>query len=247
MTNHNGDGRSARTALLVRALGNLPADELKRALARAPTPTASVPARNAWNALRRDRDPAAVFSGPQYRAALPYVAASLSEEPLAQTVDALGEHSENPTREQLVGALDQARSSFSDATLAVMLASVAYDELPSSDLCAELLGDDPRFGLVDPNDDPNDEPEDHSGVEGQTPPEADSSGGAPKSPGTSPGPEDDDPKAGPPGASPEQRAARRARREQEKAERRRKAEVAARADHQVRQRRKQERTHPGGR
>ena len=212
--------KQERTALLRAAVANVPADELRAALSGAsPIPTAApVAARNAWNALRRHRDPAAVFDRPQYRPALSYVAGSVSDECLAQTVELLGEHSEQPTREQLLEALEEARSSFPDTTVAVMLASVAYDDLPSSTLCAELLSDDPRFGLTDLDDAASPGPE--------TGPEARTASGAP-------------------GASPEQRAARRAKKERLKADRRRKAEMAQRADDRVRQRRRQERARPG--
>ncbi len=212
--------KQARTALLQAAVANVPADELRAALSGAsPIPTvAPVAARNALNALRRHRDPAAVFDRPQYRPALSYVAGSVSDECLTQTVELLGENSERPTREQLLEALEEVRSSFPDTTVAVMLASVAYDDLPSSTLCAELLADDPRFGLTGLDD------------------------------ATSPSPEATPvARAGPaaPGVSPEQRAARRAKKDRVKAERRKKTEMAQRADDRVRQRRRQERARPG--
>jgi hypothetical protein len=214
--------KQARTALLRAAVANVAAEELRAAMSDvSDIPTAaSVAARNAWNALRRHRNPAAVFERPQYRAALPYVAASVADECLAKTVDLLGEHSEHPTREQLLEALDEVRTSFPDTTVAVMLASVAYDDLPSSRLCAELLADDPRFGLT--------------GLE-VTP-----------DPPLTTGPEEPAERtAATSGLSPEQRAARRAKKEKVKVERRKKAEAAQRAGDEMRQRRRQERTRPG--
>ncbi len=215
----NAADKQARTALLRAAVANVAADELRAALSDAsdiPT-AASVAARNAWNALRRHRNPAAVFDRPQYRAALPYVAASVSDECLAQTVDLLGEHSEHPTREQLLEALDEVRTSFPDTTVAVMLASVAYDDLPSSKLCAELLADDVRFGLT----------------------------GLEDAPGPAPATGQEERTATAPGVSAEQREARRAKKEKAKIESRRKAEMAQRAGDEMRQRRRQERARPG--
>lgn len=213
------EDKQARTALLRAAVANVAADELKKALSDASDlpAAASVAARNAWNALRRHRDPAAVFDRPQYRAALPYVAAAVSDECLTQTVDLLGEHSENPTRDQLLGALDEVGTSFPDTTVAVMLASVAYDDLPSSKLCAQLLADDPRFCLTGLGDESGTAPA--NGTEERAAPTA--------------------------GVSPEQRAARRAKKEKVKLERRRKAEMAQRAGDEMRQRRRQERARPG--
>jgi hypothetical protein len=217
--------RQVRTTLLRAATANVPANELRTALANdsAVPAAASIAARNAWNALGRHRDPASVFDRPQYRAALPYVAASVSDECLTRTVEILGEHSEDPSREQLLEALEEVRTSFSDTTVAVMLASVAYDDVPSSALCAELLADDPRFGLTGLDD-----------ASGPAP--------APAPPDTQPRDRD---ATDAPGASPEQRAARRAKKEKVRAERRRQAEVARRADEQIRRRRKQERAGPG--
>jgi hypothetical protein len=103
---------------------------------------------NAMLALRRHRDPVPYLTRPQYRPTVPYVAAALSEECLTRTVEELGDNSENPTREQLLAALDTLGSDFTDPVIAVMLAWVAQDRLPSSDLCAELLATDPRYGLA---------------------------------------------------------------------------------------------------
>ena len=64
---------------------------------------------NAVNALRKHRDPAAVVTKPQYRAALPYLAAAIADACLARTIEVLGEHSAEPTMEQLLDALDQVR------------------------------------------------------------------------------------------------------------------------------------------
>ena len=42
----------------------------------------------------------------QYRATVPYVAALVADDCLSATIEALGDHSDDPTREQLLEALD---------------------------------------------------------------------------------------------------------------------------------------------
>ncbi len=66
-----------RSTLLRAAMANVGRDGLKEALARPAPELSPVPkaAANALNALRRHGDPAAVVDRPQYRAALPYLAA----------------------------------------------------------------------------------------------------------------------------------------------------------------------------
>jgi hypothetical protein len=204
----------ARAVTLRAAVSNVPADELKAALSRtggAP-PGASRAAGNALNALRRHRDPVAVVDRPQYRAALPYLAASVAEECLARTVDVLGDHSEDPTKEQLLEAVEEVRGRFPDTIIAVMLATVAHDNRPSSTLCSEILRQDPHFGLTGLS-------ADEGGSVPTTAPDRDRTEGA----------------------TPEQRAARRAKKEKAAAERRRQAEVASRADERIRRARKAER------
>lgn len=213
MTTESASSPARQTARLSAAVGTVPDGELKAALGRAPViPPTAVAARNAWNALRRHRTPGAVLGRPQYRAALPYVAASIADECLTRTIEVLGDHSDDPTRVQLVEALDTVAASFPTTTVAVMLASVAADDLPASPLCAELLNEDPRYGLTE------------VALETSGP--------------SGPGPR---PMAGAAAASPAQRAARKEKKKRERAVRRRQAEVAARADRQVRDRRKEER------
>ena len=113
--------------------------------------------RNAFNALRRHRDPASVLDRPQYRPALPLVAAAVSEKCLAACVDRLGDHADDPTKEQLLEALDAIGGDFPLPTVAVMLASVADSHMPASDLCLEILTTDDRFGLTGEADGPSDE------------------------------------------------------------------------------------------
>lgn len=208
-----GSTDAARTAMVRAAIARVDSKELKAALGRATDPKFQAPAAvtNAVNALRRNRDPAAAVTKPQYRAILPYVAAVLSDECLSRTVEELGEHSENPTREQLLEAIDVVRKDFADSTVAVMLATVADDDMPASDICFEIAKSDPRFGLVDVSD--SEETAD------------------------APGPEDR-PRVGP---SPEQREARREKRRREAHERRKRMEATQKASDQLRRERKKER------
>ena len=86
---------------------------------------------------------------PQYRPALSLVGAAVSEESLAACVDRLGDHADDPTREQLLEALEGIRADFPPTIVAVMLASVADSEMPASDLCLDILATDERFGLTE--------------------------------------------------------------------------------------------------
>jgi hypothetical protein len=139
-----------RDATLREAIMKVSPAELKEALNLA-IQSATRPSKAVYNAmlaLRRHRDPAPYLTRPQYRPTVPFVAAALSDECLTRTVEVLGDNSENPSREQLLAALDTVGSDFADPIIAVMLAWVAQDGLPSSDLCAELLATDPRYGLA---------------------------------------------------------------------------------------------------
>ncbi len=137
------------TALLRAALARVGRRELTGALADSvPLPQASTAARNAFNALRRHRDPAAVLDRPQYRASLPLVAAAVSEDCLAACIEHLGDDADDPTREQLLEAVDRLGAGFPSTVVAVMLTSVADSTMPASDLCFEIVTTDERFGLT---------------------------------------------------------------------------------------------------
>lgn len=142
---------SDRIKLLRVAVARVGRDEMKAALARTSDPSFSTPKAvgNALNALRKHRDPASVVDKPQYRAALPYVAAVIADECLTRTIEVLGDHSDDPTRAQLLEALTETGSTFSDVTTAVMLASVAGGDMPSSDLCFDIATTEARYGLTD--------------------------------------------------------------------------------------------------
>lgn len=139
-----------REAMLRETMMKVSPTEVKAALNLA-VQTSTRPSKAVYNAmlaLRRHHDPVPYLTRPQYRPTVPFVAAALSDECLTRTVEELGDNSENPTREQLLAALDTVGSDFADPVIAVMLAWVAQDGLPSSDLCAELLATDPRYGLA---------------------------------------------------------------------------------------------------
>jgi hypothetical protein len=141
---------SDRATLVRAAVARVGRDEMKTALARTNDPSFQAPKAviNALNALRKHRDPADVVTKPPYRAALPYVAAIVADDCLTRTIEVLGEHSDEPTRDQLLAALQKIGDSFSAVTVAVMLASVADSQMPASDLCFELATTDETYGLT---------------------------------------------------------------------------------------------------
>ena len=205
---------SAREAMLLAALDRVDARSLKESLQRVADPRFPIakPIANALAALRKHRDPASVLGKPQYRAALPYAAAVYAEPCLAAVIEALGEHADDPTREQLLEAIDAAEGEFDDRTVTVMLASVADGDMPASDLCFSILDGDDRFAL------PGWQEFERTAAE--------------------PSPSDAPADAG---ASQEQREARRAKKQRDAEERRKKAEAGSKAAEQVRLARKKER------
>jgi hypothetical protein len=140
----------AKDALLREAVGTLPAPELRDALDRAARPEyqASKAVRNALLALRRHHDPLPYLGRPQYRPTIPYLAAVVSDACLNRTIELLGDHSEEPSRRQLRDVLATVHGEYDDAVVAVMLAAVAWDDLPATRLCLDELAGDPRYGLT---------------------------------------------------------------------------------------------------
>ena len=204
---------SAREAMLLAALSRVDARALKESLAQVADPRfpISKPIANALAALRKHRDPASVLGRAQYRAALPYAAAVYAEPCLAAVIEALGDHADDPTREQLLDAVDAVGGDFDDSAVTVMLASVADGEMAASNLCFTLLDADGRFGL------PGWREFERKSAE----PAARTAIAA--------------------GTTTEQRQARRARKQRESDQRRKKAEAAATAAEQVRAARKRDR------
>ncbi len=204
---------SDRSTMLRAAVAAVGRDELKTALERAADPRMAMPTAiaNALNALRKHRDPPTAVTRPPYRAALPYVAVALAEPCLQRTIEVLGEHADEPTREQLDDALDVVLGEFPLTTVAVMLASVADADMPASDLCFDVLDAEERFGLT-------------GWAQSNVP--APATTGGPKPAG---------------GATPEQREERRLKKQRDAEARRTKQEAARRAGEQARRVRRKER------
>lgn len=179
---------------------------------------------NAMAALRRRGPVASAVGRPQYRAVLPYLATAVSEDCLAQTIEALGDHADDPSKEQLLEALGSVGESHSDATIAVMLASVAVSDMAASDLCFEVVTGDDRFGLAD-----------------LALASAEDGGATSVAAEDAVRPETDENTSASSGISAEQRAARRERRREAAEQRRRRQEATQRAEERVRSRRKQSR------
>lgn len=142
---------SAREAMLQAALSRVGVQELRDSLQAVADPRypISKPIASALASLRKHRDPLSVLGKVQYRAALPYAAAVLSEPCLAAVIEVLGEHADEPTRDQLLEAVDAVGTDYDDVTVALMLASVADGDMAASDLCFTVLDTEERFGLTD--------------------------------------------------------------------------------------------------
>ncbi len=214
---------SDRSILLRAAVSKVGRDELRRALQRSSSPEFQVPkpVGNALNALRKHRDPTVVVGKAPYRAALPTIAAAVAEPCLSRTIEVLGDDSDDPTKDQLMAALDQVGPEFPPSVVAVMLASVADGGMPASDLCFDIVTTDGRFGLVD-------------WAQIDAAPAPAPAAAAPAAGAKPTG-----------GLTPEQRQGRRLKRQRDAEERRAKMEAARRATDQVRQARKRERSQSG--
>ena len=101
--------------------------------------------RTAVQALRRKRDPVTFIVQPQYRTSIALVAEAVSEDCLDAVVSALGEAADQPDHEQLLRALEEIRERFPVSTVALMLAYVSLTDMPSSNLCDEILESEERF------------------------------------------------------------------------------------------------------
>ena len=141
----------AREAMLQAALSRVDVRQLRESLQAVADPRFPIakPIVNALAALRKHRDPVSVIGRAQYRAALPYAAAVLAEPCLAAVIEVLGDHADDPTRDQLLEAVDAVGGEYDDVMVAVMLASVADGEMAASDLCFTVLDTDERFGVTD--------------------------------------------------------------------------------------------------
>lgn len=129
-----------------------PPDALRAATARIGEETIRAlpgPARPIANQLRRSSDPAALLRRLPNVTVLALVADLLTDECLDATRDALGEAADDPTKNQLLGALDTVLEDHHQAIVRVMLAVVAVAGAEASDLCDELLTTDERFRVPD--------------------------------------------------------------------------------------------------
>jgi len=201
----------ARSTMLRAALARVGREEMKAGLASTAEPRFAAPkaVRNALNALQKQKDPVVAVLRTPYRAAVPYLAAAIADDCLSRTVEELGDASDDPTREQLLAALDRVHNSYSDATVAVMLATVAAGGMPASDLCFDILAVDERFGLTDRSEYEPISAAPTRVAAGQSP------------------------------ATAEQREARRLKKHKDAEDRRRRMEAARKAGEQVRQAKKQ--------
>ena len=110
---------TARDAMLQAALARVDARSLKESLQAATDPRMPItkPVANALAALRKHRDPHSVLDRAQYRVAVPYAAAVYAEPCLAAVIEALGDHADDPTRDQLLEAVDSVSGEFDDVTV----------------------------------------------------------------------------------------------------------------------------------
>src|ERR1700683_2952532 len=141
----------ARSIMLRAALARVSREGMKTGLASTADPRFAAPkaVRNALNALQKQKDPVGAVLRAPYRPAVPYLAAAIADDCLSRTIEELGDASDDPTREQLLAAIDRVHSSYSDTIVAVMLATVAAGGMPASDLCFDILSVAERFGLTD--------------------------------------------------------------------------------------------------
>ncbi|HLH29495.1 MAG TPA: hypothetical protein VKW77_11285, partial [Acidimicrobiales bacterium] len=235
-----------RDRLLATVLSRMPEPDLRAGLerlgSRTDLPRVVV---NAANALRRSRGLTEAVGRPPYRAVLPFLAASAAEPCLSETVDELGDASDDPRHEQLEAALETVRSSFPDSTIAVMLASVATEDMPASAVCLDILRTDERYGMTgwwsggepgqdQPSDEaPRGEQGDGTTTGGGTEDHDEGAEGELTGPSMSDGPE---------GVPEVQRAARRERRRTAADERRRRQDAARRAAEELRRKRREDRS-----
>jgi hypothetical protein len=99
--------------------------------------------------LKKSRD-VSLFVRSAPIAAVRYVIELLSSECLERVVALLGEHSENPSFEELSAAVDELpHDEFDSATLAAMLATAAASGVPATSHCVRLLEEREALHLPD--------------------------------------------------------------------------------------------------
>ena len=176
---------SAREAMLLAALdaGWTPAPSANRSRScRTPVSRSPSPSPTPWRRCANTGTRSRVSGGP-YRAALLYAAAVYAEPCLAAVIEALGDAADDPTREQLLEAIDSVGDTYDDVTVTVMLASVADGVMAASDLCFTLL--DTRAGSdLDPGGTPSSAPSRRVSRAGPKPGGPPRSSAGPDGPGT---------------------------------------------------------------
>lgn len=105
------------------------------------------PARPLMNQLRRSKDPIVLLQRVPNLHVVLAVSDQLADECLEVCRTLLGDHADEPTKEQLLEALAKLLELFDVADVRVMLATVAVAEAHAADLCDELLREDERFVL----------------------------------------------------------------------------------------------------
>ncbi|HUQ40170.1 MAG TPA: hypothetical protein VM030_08420 [Acidimicrobiales bacterium] len=210
------EAQVAHVARLRRAVLTADPADLRAAFDRLPEATFRALAASAGQPhviLRRSADPAARLRRMPDDTQLAALAEALVGPCLEDTVEVLGEASDEPTYNQLMAALDDVAERHTPHAVATMLAYVAATGQPASGHCARILDEDERFPVAD---------------------EAESAAGAATSATAGPVPAPIPPPGR--GASPERKEARQARRQREREERKAEASRAARAAEALRQR-----------
>lgn len=141
---------SERSKQLRAAVAAVPPDKLRSAAA---TLTEDViralpgPARPVANQLKRSKDPNETLRRLPNPLIVSLLADSLSDDCLEATRDALGDAADDPTKEQLLAALETVLETHDVAEVRVTLAVVANADAEASDLCHALLAEDARFAI----------------------------------------------------------------------------------------------------
>lgn len=144
-----------RVKRLRRAVLALPPEQLRTAAGRISEEMIRAlpgPVRPLANQLRRSNDPAGLLRRLPNTTILATVADVLTDACLDATREALGDAADDPTMNQLQGALDTVLEDHDVSVVRVMLATVAVSDAEASDKCDELLTTDERFTLPDVDD-----------------------------------------------------------------------------------------------
>lgn len=132
-----------------------PADELRKAVRRISEESIRAlpgPVRPLANQLRRSKDPANTLQRLPNTTVLAMVADIISDDCLNDTREALGDAADDPSMNQLQGALDVVLEKHHPAVVRIMLATVAVADAEASDKCNDLLTTDERLAVRDSTD-----------------------------------------------------------------------------------------------